>query len=242
MSAKPTILFVPGAWHSDFHARPVLPCFEKLGYNVKILLLANLGDHTASDPRPGTDDSVEKILKAMHEEAKAGREFVLLGHSAGGLVSGMATNKFLASASAEEKSKLKRIIFLASFINTSRHIVSHWNHMDFEKGLSWPLRPEEVFYNDMSIEESKPYCEALQPMTLTGRPDEIDPLWHQVPRTFIVALKDQALLPWKQREEAEEQGFDLYELDAGHCPFISQPKNFASVVDGIIEGKADGKA
>lgn len=74
-------------------------------------------------------------------------------------------------------------------------------------------------------------------MTISPRPDEIDPLWHQISRTFIVALKDEALLPYKQREEAEEQGFDVFELDSGHCPFISQPESFANAVDNIISEK-----
>ncbi|KAF2164734.1 hypothetical protein M409DRAFT_25127 [Zasmidium cellare ATCC 36951] len=242
MPAKPTILFVPGAWHTEFHVRPVLPYLDKLGYEVKVLLLANLGDHNGAETKPGLHDSVEKVFEAMRAEAESGRDFVVQGHSAGGLVSAMAVNKFLPSATAEEKSRLKRVIFLAAFIRTSKHIISHWHHMDFKKGLSWPLRPEQVFYNDMSIEDSKPFCEALLPITLTPRPDEIDSLWHEIPRTFIVASKDEALLPYKQREEAEEQGFDIFELDSGHCPFISQPENFANVLNGIIQQGLEAKA
>lgn len=146
MSIRPTLLFVPGAWHSEFHAKPVLPFFERLGFEVKVVLLANLGTYEGEHPKPGTQDSVERIFKLIQNEAKSGTDMVFLGHSAGGLVGAMAINKFLESATAEEKSKLRHIIFLASFIRTSKHIISHWHHLDHERGLSWVLKPEEVFY------------------------------------------------------------------------------------------------
>lgn len=241
MPSKPTILFVPGAWHSEFHTKPVLPYFQNLGYQVQVLLLANLGTYNGKGAKPTTQDSVNKIDKAMQAEATAGHDFILLAHSAGGLVSGIAVNQFLTSATSEIRSHLKHIIFLGAFINTSRHIISHWHHMDFEKGLSWPLTPEEVFYNDMSLEESKPFCEALQTMVLVDRPSEIDPLWHQIPRTFTVLLQDRAILAEKQKVEAQEQGFEIVEFDSGHCPFISKPDAFAGVVDGIVKEKVMGK-
>lgn len=234
MSGKPTIIFITGAWHSEFHAKPALPYFDNLGYNVTVLTLANLGAHEGEDPKPTNQDSVDKILKAMQGEAKAGRGFIILAHSAGGLVAALAVNEFLASASAGEKTKLHRLVFLAAFFTTSRHIITHWHHYDQERQVSSVMGPENVFFNDMAVEDSRAYCDALDVMSIVSRPDEFDDAWHQVPSIFIVTLQDKALLPDKQKIEAEEHGCKVVEIDSGHCPFVSQPEQFATLVDSIL--------
>lgn len=236
-----TLIFVAGAWHTQFHVQPLLPWMEKLGQRIVPLILKVNG---ITEPRATFQDSVDIILDAMKAEIRAGRDVVLLGHSAGGLVITAAANEFLTSATVtEEKSKLVKIIFLASFLNVPRALThsAWWQDIDKENGLLRPLHSAEVFYNDMSVEDSKPFVDALVPVVLHERPNEFATTWHQVSgKTFIVCTKDNASPPDNQRIEAEENGMEIVEFDGDHCPFISKPEEFARVLVDIVRSPPRG--
>ncbi|SMQ54705.1 unnamed protein product [Zymoseptoria tritici ST99CH_3D7] len=238
MSDPPTtIILVSGAWHTDFHLQPVVPALNKLGYTVKPISLVTAGERI---PTAVIGDDIAKVQHAIQEAADAGNNICAIGHSAGGRPCVYAVSKFLAQNPAQ-KSQMKYLCFLSSFLNTARaaeesRVQGAWAIYDQETNYLTAVRSAKVFYNDMSEEQSKPFVDALVLQRPMETEEEMPSLWKEcetLKRVYILLLQDQALYPVVQRAEAEEGGWDVVELDTGHCPFVSQPEVFAKCVDGV---------
>lgn len=80
---NPTVVVIPGAWHSPWHYERILALFVKANYPVSCLRLPSVG---AADPASimiSTDIAFirEKLILPLIEE---GKEVVLVMHSYGG--------------------------------------------------------------------------------------------------------------------------------------------------------------
>lgn len=76
---------------------------------------------------------------------------------------------------------------------------------------------------------------------------QVDPLtwagYKDVPSTYIVTTKDQALSPERQRAYVEvlkeyapdEGGPEILEIESGHAPNASKPEELAKMLKGIVE-------
>ncbi|KXT04830.1 hypothetical protein AC578_9748 [Pseudocercospora eumusae] len=180
----------------------------KLGQRIVPLILKVSG---IIETRGTFLDSVDSILDAMKTETKAGRDVVLSGQEAGGLAITAATNEFPTS-NAVNKSKLVKIIFFASFLNVQQALIDKENRLV----LLQPLHSAEVLYNDMSVEDSKPFVDALVPVVLHEPPNEFATTWHQVSGK---TTKDNASPPDNQRIEAEENGMEIVRFDGDDFAF-----------------------
>ena len=82
-SSLPTIVLVPGAWHSPIHYKQLTTLFEESGYAVSTSPLPSLNP---ADPEATTTTSdstfiAEKLIAPLLEE---GKDIVLVMHSYGG--------------------------------------------------------------------------------------------------------------------------------------------------------------
>ena len=51
------------------------------------------------------------------------------------------------------------------------------------------------------------------------------------PSAYVVATRDRTLRPqWCRRAAIERLGAEVVEIDAGHCPHVSRPAEFASLL------------
>ena len=203
---NPTILLGSGAWHTEFHIQPVIPHFEKLGYHVVPCPLYTSG---VKDPKPTFQDDVDHIVKPVKAEIDAGRSVCLISHSTAANRGCEALNQFFASATPEQKARIVHFVFVAAFLNNTRHLndsfESGWLEVDFDAGFSYCKDPGRVFYNDMSLEDSKPFRDALQAQNLSALPDfTLNEGWRQAPATYLLCKEDKALDEKYQRMEAEE--------------------------------------
>lgn len=69
------------------------------------------------------------------------------------------------------------------------------------------------------------------PMGLYGQvPDPFDP----PAATFVVPTRDRTMRPeWMRRAAREQLGARVVEIDAGHCPQVSRPREIAELVHGL---------
>jgi hypothetical protein len=51
----------------------------------------------------------------------------------------------------------------------------------------------------------------------------------------MLYLQDDAMFAEQQREEIEDHDFSAVEIDAGHCPFVSQPEKFVATLNQILK-------
>lgn len=112
---SPTIIFVPGSWHTTFHAEPLLNVLRKRGYQTICLQQASVG---LKSPRPTFTDDVELIAQACLGEIKQGRDVMLVLHSIAGICGSEAVNQIIAQGgleNCESKGRLVRVVLIASY-------------------------------------------------------------------------------------------------------------------------------
>ena len=132
-----------------------------------------------------------------------------------------------------------RVILLGSFIDIGP-IIEHLGRSEFivpdpNKGLVWAQHGEKAFYNDMSPEAAQPFIDALSSLAMyTDQPQLSSTRWQSQPVTYLLCTQDNAVPPEIGEKTAAEYGMRLARIDAGHCPFVSQPEKFVAVVDGIL--------
>jgi hypothetical protein len=173
----------------------------------------------------------------MVAEANKGQRVCIVAHSAGGVPTAEAVNKFLSTN--PDKKDLVHLVFVASFMDREsvRKISSDdgWLEVDFNTMTTIALRPEEHFYNDMSTEESRPFVQALQVALLwLDQVGTTSDTWKSMRKSYIRCQQDRAISAELQDKEIEENGFERVDMDVGHCPFISQPGNFVAILDQIL--------
>lgn len=116
--------------------------------------------------------------------------------------------------------------------------MSHYLSFDVELALKFSLSdvpPEEasrgasMFFQEMSA------VSQVDALTWAGYKD--------IPSTYIITTKDQALRVESQQVAIEvlkefapdEGGPELLEIDSGHAPNISKPKELAELLKGVLE-------
>lgn len=89
-TSKPTILLVPGAWQLTTVFGPLRELLHKSGYETGVVKLPSTGGTVL--PLTGLPEDIAAIRAALEPLVAAGKDVVLLAHSAGG-VSGSAAVK-----------------------------------------------------------------------------------------------------------------------------------------------------
>lgn len=196
--------------------------------------LRTSGQH---DPPATIEDNIAHIREILQAEIDAGHRVCLVGHSVSGQSVAAVASEFLASATAEEKSRLFHIVFIACFINAIRATEdAQWYTIDFATMLATVEALYEAFYNNMTREAAEPFVATLDSNRAQMPPDNIPDLWKtQVKGTYFLCKKDNAIPPERQRPEAEESDMRLVEIDMDHCPFVSQPKEFSEELHKALQ-------
>jgi hypothetical protein len=80
-----------------------------------------------------------------------------------------------------------------------------------EDAIAWALATRRDFYSSAAY-------------------DERVALNRRRPSSYILATEDRTILPgWQRRMARERLGFEPIEIDAGHCPNVSQPDELAEI-------------
>jgi hypothetical protein len=82
MSPKPTVVLVPGAWHTPECFQYIIPKLEALSYPVASISLATVGGKNAEATHI---DDVSRIHDVIIPLKDQGIEIMLVAHSFGGI-------------------------------------------------------------------------------------------------------------------------------------------------------------
>lgn len=228
-----SIAFVAGHWHAEFHVKPALAPLQAAGYEVTSCPLLTGTQET----RASFADEAENICSKISTEIENGTAVCIVTQSAGGLPAIEGINKFL-SRHPDPKNDIQ-LVFVSAFLNMERMLATSgtrgWFQVDTETMISSVNQAKSIFYNDMSVDESRPFVEALKPaMIWLDSPKLSSDDWKSIKRTSMLCLRDNAMFAEQQREEIAENNFAFVEIDSGHCPFISQPEKFVATLDQIL--------
>lgn len=116
MSTKPTILIVPGAWQLTTAFEPFREVLHKSGYQTEIVKLPSVGGTEL--PLTGLPEDITAIRAKLQPLVDAGKDVLLLTHSAGG-VSGSAAMKGFDVESRKNAGLpggVTRVVYMGAFM------------------------------------------------------------------------------------------------------------------------------
>ena len=164
MSSKPTLIFVPGAWHSASTWDKTAELLEAQQYKCVRITLPS----TASNPSVTLFDDIEAVRNAILNEITQGCDVVVVVHSYGGAVGqsaikGLVRPKQDGSLSTDGQSG--RVLGFAmmatgfvmaavSFLDALGGTPPPFWKLDPESGFAILVaEPRELFYHDLPAEE-----------------------------------------------------------------------------------------
>jgi pimeloyl-ACP methyl ester carboxylesterase len=250
MSSKPTLIFVPGAWHSPDTWNKVTAELEPQGYKSICISLPT----TLSDPTKGLFDDINETRKYILAETSQGRDVVVVVHSYGGMV-GPSAIKGLTEATSERPGRVIGIALMATgycatgvgFLEGIGGSPPPFWKADTETGYATLIvDTRELFYHDLPEEEgnywvSRLLKHALKPLTDSG--EHVYSGWKDVPTRYLVTTDDKTFPLEVQLaigQGAKEQGADVVieRINTSHSPMLSKPKETADFIARAAESFA----
>lgn len=246
--SKPTILFVPGAWHRPTCYAPVLTALSTLGYPTATVALPSVGATPGLTSLAPDTTAIQDSLTSL---ASAGKSIVVVAHSYGSLPAGEAIKPFLAStlAAQGQSGGVVHMLYIAAFVLPAGGSLMAalggndlpWFRPSGDKMNVEPADPEEVFYNDCEPEVQREQVAQLQSFSYqmffqqtTWAP------WEEVAVSYLFCTQDKALPVEVQRGMVQGTGVKWGEtvVEAGHSPFLSR---VGETVEAIVKAAGGGE-
>ncbi|KAK3702362.1 hypothetical protein LTR37_014936 [Vermiconidia calcicola] len=236
--AKATLVLVHGSWHCPDHFAPLIRDLEGHGY--KCVAVALPSTQSPDQPPATLEDDTAAVRDAVLSELDQGKNVVAIAHSFGGCPTNNAlqgldpqTRSLAGSSTAVQALAFMCAIPLpqgASFLNGLGGKPTAIHDLRTEN-FCWVGEPgpEHYFYNDLSAEEAKKWCDLLQPQSWPACCDETTyAAYMDIPSSYLFCTKDQAF-PFEAQKglvnAATEAGarLDYTEIiEASHSPFLSR--------------------
>jgi pimeloyl-ACP methyl ester carboxylesterase len=243
MSQKPTLVFVPGAWHNSSTWDKTTSILDDQHYQCICVGLPS----TASNPSATFLDDVTAVREPIIAETTQGRDVVVVVHSYGGQVGnsaikGLTRPKEVGTSSAESQSGyvIGLVMIASGFTMTG---VGFLEGLGGKPPPAWKLDPEsgfavlvaeprELFYHDLPVEEGNYWAGKLKKQSLKALTEGGEYAyggWMDVPVWYLVTTEDKALPVEAQRffvQMAKDAGGDVTsrEISSSHSAMLSKPE------------------
>ena len=223
-------VLIHGAYHGGWCWSRLVPELERLGHR------AIVPDLPCDDPSAGHHDNVAAVLAVM-DEAGAGADVVVVGHSLGG---------FTAPLVARQRT-VRRVVFLctAPMIGggvadelRARMVTERYGAMarfrdEQGRALMSAADCREGFYHDCDDATAAWAIARLRPQAARPlvEPWPID-AWPEVERSVILSRDDRAV----RLDAAQEAGRLILDgaepivIEGSHSPFLSRPAELARLL------------
>jgi alpha/beta hydrolase family protein len=202
-------VLVHGAWHGGW-------CFERLTGELE------RRGHEVSAP----DLPCDRPGLTVHDYAAAaggGPDAVVVGHSLGGLTIPFVPARMTVFLAALVPSQAVFLGLHPEFVGVVRDELDRSYWPDVETA-------HERLYPDLDAEDAAWAFERLRRQTRLGPVVELPP----GPRASIVTTRDRAVRPeWQAAAAREILGVEPIELDSGHSPFITHPRELADLLESL---------
>lgn len=115
--AKPTIVLVPGAWHSPSHYELLLALLREAGFVTKSQRLPSVGSEEPSKQSAAADAAFVR-QELLQPELDQGNEVILMMHSYGGCPGAAAAKGLSKNERAAEGKKggIIGLVFMCAFV------------------------------------------------------------------------------------------------------------------------------
>ena len=240
--SKPTILLIPGAWHSADCWNLVASGLQSHGYKTVQVTTPTVGNVEV----PFSAD-VQAIRDAIISASEAGENVILVPHSYGGVPACCAVEGLRKKDVGDGKGGVTGLVFCTSWMldegecileNVAIYAVKARTISDDPVEV-WKARggAAEVFYNDLPKAEQEKWVgmlnhhkyETVLKSTVTYA------AWRHVPSTYLLCTEDRTI-PIQTQEalvgRAKKDGAEMKTemLRAGHSPFLSVPDEVVQAI------------
>ncbi|TGO08135.1 hypothetical protein BTUL_0224g00080 [Botrytis tulipae] len=251
MSHKPTLVFVPGAWHRAEIWEKVTSLLKDQHYKCIPIELPS----TAGDATIGFGDDITAVRNTILSETKQGRDVILVVHSYGGAVGQSAVKGLtrrhpddLASTDEKPTGHVVGLVMMAcGFAQTGLSFIDAiggtppplWRFDDSGFAiLELPAR--ESFYHDLPEEEGEYWVSRLKKQSqkvLKEGGEWAYAGWMDVPVWYLTTMDDKTFPVEVQGmfvKMAKDAGADITvkEVVSSHSPMLSRPEE---TVEFIVE-------
>ncbi|KAL2825791.1 Alpha/beta hydrolase fold-1 [Aspergillus cavernicola] len=248
---RPTIVFVPGAWHAPSAYDLLLPPLHKAKYPTTYVYLASVG---ATAPVTLEDDvsAIRKVVAGLVIELN--REVVVVSHSYGAT----PTTEALRGLGKKDREGQKlsggvvQLVYIAGIVPTNGVSCSEafgpmkpkeeggpWmEYNDLGDGFTSIKNAEECFYHDIAPEDAQYHASLLQRhYNPTGSSPLTYEAYKDIPAAFLYCEDDRAFPLESQERVVKAAGIQCTaSLKTSHSPFLSDPEGVVSFIREVVEG------
>ncbi|KAF7136670.1 hypothetical protein CNMCM5793_005948 [Aspergillus hiratsukae] len=237
-SDKPTIFFIPGAWHLPDGFDDVRTSLAIRGFPSESVALPSIG---AEPPSKGLADDTIFVQNEIERLSNQGKQIVVVAHSYGGMV-GAGALKGMGYAERQKTGKqggVLMLVYMAAFVARSGTSLLDmiggkwlpWNQLDgnYVRAADAP----QIFYHDLPVQEQEKWTSKL---VHTSRAAFEDPVshepWHDLPCMYIFCEEDRAIPLSAQESMAGLLGdHSQFRCKSSHSPFLSMPDKVAEACE-----------
>jgi hypothetical protein len=223
---------VHGAYHGGWCWDALRQELEHDGHTTSAV------DLPCEDPDAGGERYADEVLTSI---PKTSFGAVLVGHSLAGLTIPIvaARTRTVMTIYLSAILPVPGLSFDAQHADLSTGFKPSEGAVSHPDGsVSWPERGAvEIFFHDCDPEIAHTAARRLraQQWRITN---EVTPLrrWPDVPAAYILCTDDRIVSPRYSRLAAREQlAVDPVEIPGGHSPFLSRPRELATLLERLVE-------
>ena len=223
---------VHGAYHGAWCWDQLRQELERDGHAT------SAADLPCEDPEAGAERYADEVVHAM---PKTPDGVVLVGHSLAGLTIPIVAGRVRTAMSIYLSAMLPvpGLSFDAQHADLSTGFEPSEGPVANPDGsVSWPEPAAiEVFFHDCDPEIAQASAQRLRKQHWRAT-QEVTPLrrWPDGPAAYILCTGDRAIPPAYSRRAAREQlGVEAIEMAGGHSPFLSRPRELATLFERLVE-------
>ena len=237
MATQRPLVLVHGAWGGAWIWRRVLDPLRAAGHEVHAVTLSGDGDRAHLRRRDiGLADHVTDVLALIDNEEL--HDFVLVGHSYGGMVITGAADRLLRRPGGGGLARLAYVDAMVPLRGeswSSQHtadVISEREAVAAAHDNTLPPPDPQVFGLDGADRDWLLRRQVPHPFGMYRQVLDFDAArWAALPRLFIDC--NQPALPTiaaMRRRVREQPGWQLREIATGHCPMVSEPAALAALL------------
>ncbi|UPK69457.1 alpha/beta fold hydrolase [Chitinophaga filiformis] len=242
--AASSYVLVHGAWQAPYVWQTVKNNLEKKGNKVIVIELPGHGDDRTLPADITLNVYRDKVINTI---SKIDGKVILVGHSLGGMV--------ISSVAEVMPAKIEKLVYIAAYLPVSGQTLDELAHMDPDSQLGGDgtlifnyndfivdVQPDEII--PLFIQDGTPQVQSL--VQQNYRPEPLKPFinavtltaenFGSVEKVYIKTLQDHVVSPYLQDKMIEDgKVAAVYQINSGHCPFLSQPDTLTSLLSQIAK-------
>lgn len=231
------ILLVHGAWHGAWCWKPLQNSLATLGLESSAIDLPGHGDRRRSSWLVRWRDYIEAVHAAV---AACKVPPIVVGHSMGGGV--------VSGAAELSPGSFKALVYVAAFVPIAGESISDLARAEPPARAPKPrLARGEVYYEPddaaslffHDVDDAGRWAAQVQPQPMRPARTAIrltPERFGTVPRYYVACDRDRAISPAFQQRMIERTAMrQVFRMDSGHSPFLSNPDRLAAILAQIAD-------